>query len=184
VTSFEPGYPPAMAAEIRPVQPDDADELSALLTANRDFLARWEAARPDEFFTADGQRRWIENALRGRANGDISPYVIVADGDLVGRITLSNVIRWNFQSCNVGYWVSQAHNGLGHATAALGQMCRVAFDDLGLHRIEGGTLLANAASQRVLQKSGFTRIGIAPKYLKIADVWQDHVLFQRVAEND
>jgi ribosomal-protein-alanine N-acetyltransferase len=101
----------------------------------------------------------------------------------IGRITLSNVIRWNFQSCNVGYWVSEAHNGLGHATAALGQMCRVAFDELGLHRIEAGTLLANEASQQVLQKSGFTKIGIAQKYLNIANVWRDHVLFQRVVED-
>ena len=40
----------------------------------------------------------------------------------------------------------------------------------------------NAVSQRVLQRSGFDRIGLAPQYLKIAGRWQDHLLFQRILE--
>ena len=53
---------------------------------------------------------------------------------------------------------------------------------LGLHRIQAATLLHNAASQRILNKSGFTQIGLAPLYLKIAGQWQDHLLFQRILE--
>jgi len=36
----------------------------------------------------------------------------------------------------------------------------------------------------VLARNGFVRIGVAPSYLKIAGRWQDHVLFQRVADAD
>jgi ribosomal-protein-alanine N-acetyltransferase len=57
-------------------------------------------------------------------------------------------------------------------------MMRVAFEELGLHRIEAGTLLHNVRSQRVLERNGFVRFGVAPAYLKIAGAWQDHVLFQ------
>jgi len=38
------------------------------------------------------------------------------------------------------------------------------------------------ASQRVLTGNGFERIGIAPKYLRIAGEWQDHILFQLLLE--
>jgi len=41
----------------------------------------------------------------------------------------------------------------------------------------------NVASQRVLEKCHFTRIGVASRYLRIAGEWRDHVLFQRTAEN-
>jgi [ribosomal protein S5]-alanine N-acetyltransferase len=41
----------------------------------------------------------------------------------------------------------------------------------------------NVPSQRVLEKNGFTRIGVAPRYLEIAGAWSDHVLFQRTAED-
>lgn len=59
-------------------------------------------------------------------------------------------------------------------------MCRVARDEIGLHRVEAGTLLDNAASQRVLAKAGFTPYGIAPRYLHVNGAWRDHRLFQRL----
>jgi ribosomal-protein-alanine N-acetyltransferase len=52
------------------------------------------------------------------------------------------------------------------------------FDTLGLHRLEAGTLVRNVRSQRVLEKNGFVRFGLAPRFLRIAGQWQDHVLFQ------
>ena len=57
-------------------------------------------------------------------------------------------------------------------------MLRTAFGELGLHRVEAGTLVHNRASQRVLERNGFVRYGLAPQYLRIAGRWQDHVLFQ------
>ena len=99
-------------------------------------------------------------------------------------MALSNVIRWNLRSCSVGYWIAEAHNGCGHATAAVSRACEIAFRELGLHRVEAGTLLTNEASQRVLTKNGFSRIGVAPKYLEIAGIWQDHVLFQRLTDEE
>ena len=73
-------------------------------------------------------------------------------------------------------------NGQGFATTALGLVCERAFGELGLHRLEAGTLLDNVASQRVIEKNGFTRIGVAPRYLQIAGEWADHILFQKTAE--
>jgi [ribosomal protein S5]-alanine N-acetyltransferase len=60
---------------------------------------------------------------------------------------------------------------------------RVAFEELELHRVEAGTLVDNVASQRVLEKNGFTRIGLARRYLRIAGAWRDHILFQRTIED-
>ena len=40
------------------------------------------------------------------------------------------------------------------------------------------TSLGNVASQAVLARNGFERYGLAPRYLRIAGRWQDHVLFQ------
>jgi ribosomal-protein-alanine N-acetyltransferase len=59
-------------------------------------------------------------------------------------------------------------------------VCRWAFGPGGLHRLEAGTMLENVASQRVLEKNGFERIGIAREYLHIDGDWRDHVLFQKV----
>jgi ribosomal-protein-alanine N-acetyltransferase len=51
-----------------------------------------------------------------------------------------------------------------------------------LHRVEAATLVDNLPSQAVLRRNGFTLIGLAPRYLRIAGTWRDHLLFQRLAE--
>jgi ribosomal-protein-alanine N-acetyltransferase len=171
------------SADIRPLAVTDARSLAQLYSENRDFLAPLEPLRPEAFYSFEGQRRHIAQLSDRRAAGAAYPFVIVVGGRPVGAINISNVVRGAFQSCNVGYWVAREHNGLGYATAALGLVCERAFGELGLHRVEAGTLLHNVASQRVIEKNGFTRIGIAPRYLQIAGEWSDHVLFQRTAED-
>jgi [ribosomal protein S5]-alanine N-acetyltransferase len=171
------------SVDIRPLAVTDARTLAQLYSENRDFLAPLEPLRPDVFYTFEGQRRHIAQLTDRRSAGTAYPFVIVAGGRVVGAINLSNVVRGAFQSCNVGYWVAKDHNGRGYATGALGLVCERAFGELGLHRIEAGTLLDNRASQRVIEKNGFTRIGIASRYLQIAGAWSDHMLFQKTAED-
>jgi ribosomal-protein-alanine N-acetyltransferase len=57
------------------------------------------------------------------------------------------------------------------------------FGELDLHRAEAATLDENIPSQRVLEKAGFERIGLARRYLRINDVWRDFFLFQRLADD-
>lgn len=163
---------------VRLIAVEDAEPLADLVCANREFLAPWEPIRPDEYFTAEGQHRAIGEALEQFASGTLVPFVIADHDQSVGRVTLSNVVRGAFQSCNLGYWVGLAHNGRGFATSAVREIMTVAFRELGLHRIEAGTLLHNIASQRVLTRNGFTRFGLAPAYLNISGRWQDHALYQ------
>ena len=165
--------------DIRPLAITDARPLAALYTENREFLAPLEPLRPDAFYTHEGQRRHIAQLTDRRTAGTAYPFVIVLAGRIAGAINLSNVVRGAFQSANVGYWVAETHNGRGVATRALALVCERAFGEIGLHRVEAGTLLDNYASQRVIEKNGFVRIGIAPRYLQIAGVWSDHVLFQK-----
>lgn len=166
----------------RLVSVHDAAALASLLREDRDFLAPYEPARPDDYATGDGQRTAVQAALDQFRRGSSLPHVVLDEaGQVVGRITLSGIVRGPFQSCSVGYWVSSAANGRGLATAAVGEIVRTAFQELGLHRVEAGTLVDNVRSQRVLERNGFVRIGVAPAYLKIAGAWQDHVLFQVVS---
>jgi ribosomal-protein-alanine N-acetyltransferase len=164
---------------IRPVRPADAEELAALYLANRAFLAPFEPVRPPEFFTADGQRERLQRQL----DGETHPFAILDDGAIAGTINLFGIVRESLQSGVIGYWVDGARNGRGLATGAVGEMLAFAFGELDLHRVEAATLVDNVASQRVLEKSGFDRIGLARRYLRIDDDWRDFLLFQRLADD-
>ncbi|HEU4758052.1 MAG TPA: GNAT family protein [Agromyces sp.] len=171
-------------ARIRLVEAGDAERLAALRTRERDFLSPWDPVRPDDFFTVAGQAEVIAAALRLHAGGDAVPLVILDDrGDVVGQMTLSGIVRGPFLSGNLGYWVASSANGRGFATSAVRALLDLAFGELGLHRVQAATLPHNAASQRVLTNNGFALIGVAPRYLRIAGRWQDHLLFQRLADD-
>ncbi len=160
---------------------DDVRAMAHLLRVNRDFLAPWQPIQNDAYFTDDGQRAVIHDALVRHEQGSVLPHVILDEsGRVVGRITLSGIVRGAFQSCSLGYWVSAADNGRGLATAAVHDIIGMAFEDLRLHRIQAETLPHNVRSQRVLERNGFVRFGVAPAYLNIAGKWQDHVLYQVV----
>jgi [ribosomal protein S5]-alanine N-acetyltransferase len=96
---------------------------------------------------------------------------------LLGGLTLSNVRRGVSQTASMGYWTGAPHTGHGYMTEAVRAMVPFAFEQLRLHRLEAACLPHNAASMRVLEKSGFRREGYAEKYLKIDGRWQDHVLY-------
>ena len=54
---------------------------------------------------------------------------------------------------------------------------------LNLHRIEAACIPGNVPSIRVLEKCGFTREGLARRYLCINGIWQDHLLFGMLHED-
>ncbi|HZT84531.1 MAG TPA: GNAT family protein [Gaiellaceae bacterium] len=164
---------------IRPLRPEDAEELAALYLANREFLAPFEPVRPPEFFTAAGQR----GRLRRQLDGDTHPFAILDGGAIAGTINVFHVVRESLQSCAIGYWIDRARNGRGLATGAVGEIVEYAFGELGLHRVEAATLVDNFSSQRVLEKNAFERIGLARRFLRIDDEWRDFLLFQRVADD-
>jgi ribosomal-protein-alanine N-acetyltransferase len=167
---------------IRPAVRADAPALAALFAAQRKHLAPWDPRREPAFFTRGGQRARLVQVERERTAGTSFRFVILEDGELAGEVSVTNVVRRSFQSANVGYWVAGERNGRGVATGAVAAACTFAFGELELHRLEAGTLLHNVGSQIVLDRNGFTPFGVAPKYLRIAGAWCDHVLFQRTSE--
>ena len=167
---------------LRPLQREDIPALARLTRANRTFLAGTGPLRSEEYFTDEGQERAVLASLESAESGTTFPMVIVDGSDsLVGTLNLNSIIRGVFQSTSIGYWVSQERNGQGIASAAVAAAKGLAFDELGLHRIQAETLVDNEASQRVLLKNGFVKYGVAPDYLKIAGRWQEHALFQVIA---
>lgn len=165
---------------IRPLEADDAPTLARLLQRSREFHRPWFPRRPERWFTEEGQRDAVAAALRDREAGTTGPFVIVDGEEVVGTVTLQSVIRGFFQSCSIGYWLDQRAVGHGLATAAVGEAVAHAFDALCLHRVQAETLVDNAASHGVLERTGFTRYGTAPAYLQIAGTWQDCVLWQQI----
>ena len=168
---------------LRPVRAGDGAALSRAYLSNRDHLAPWEPLRDESFFTVASQERHVQESLSDAESGRSIRFVIESDdGEIRGRMNINNIVRGAFWSADLGYWVDVARQRRGLASRAVAQVLKFSRTDLRLHRMQAATLLHNTGSQRVLLGNGFERIGLAPKYLRIAGEWQDHLLFQRLLE--
>ncbi|MFE2325672.1 GNAT family N-acetyltransferase [Streptomyces sp. NPDC059385] len=172
--------------EMRGLELGDAAALAEAFARNRTYMRAYEPVRPEVYFTEAGQRDRIEGMLADRDGGRLLPWLLVdtAGGEVVGAINLGSIALGPLCSGGVGYWVDTAWHGKGLASAALAEVLRVAREEVGLHRVEAGTLIDNTASQRVLQKAGFEEYGLAPRYLHVNGAWRDHRLFQRLLHDE
>ena len=159
---------------------DDAPALADACARSRDHLKPWEPSRPDNWFTPAAQAERLTSLLERYKNGQIVPWLLAEGDRIVGAITLNDLVAGPFRNAALGYWLAVDAVGRGLATLAVEAVAAIADQELKLHRIEASTLTNNAASQRVLQRTGFTQIGFAPTYLHIAGSWQDCNLYHRI----
>ncbi|MEU2117401.1 hypothetical protein ABZ567_17490 [Streptomyces sp. NPDC016459] len=73
-------------------------------------------ARPEEFYTPDGQASVIASLRASHGRGLVWPGVVVAGETVIGQVTISSILRGPFQKGFLGYWVSSLHQGLGHTS--------------------------------------------------------------------
>ncbi|GAA1151468.1 hypothetical protein GCM10009630_57230 [Kribbella jejuensis] len=166
--------------ELRIATLDDAPALADEQVLSREHLRPWEPVRTEKWFTTAGQVERMNYQLERYKNGQVVPWVLASGSRIVGAITLSDLVPGPFRSASLGYWISVDSVGRGLATRAVEAVAEIADTQLKLHRIEASTLTANVASQRVLERTGFQQIGMAPTYLHIDGQWQDCNLYQRI----
>jgi ribosomal-protein-alanine N-acetyltransferase len=106
-----------------------------------------------------------------------------SDSAIVGGLTLANVRRGVAQAGSLGYWMGAPFARQGHMTAAVQAILSFCFTTLRLHRVEATCIPTNVPSIRLLERCGFVREGYAREYLCINGVWQDHVLYARLAKD-
>ena len=75
--------------------------------------------RTDEFFTEAWQSKHIASTIAS-AESDSAYFLGLFDGtEVVGRFTLSRVVRAAFQRAGLGYWVDEGHAGKGLGAVAV-----------------------------------------------------------------
>lgn len=122
----------------------------------------------------------LDGAIAHQSKPDRQKYflaVVLADtGELIGRIDLFYRSRkYGGGEGGVGFFFNQEHWGSGYASEALRLVIAFGFRELGMHRISGSCLSDNVASERVLQKCGFTKEAHFRKSTMRSGRWKDRV---------
>jgi [ribosomal protein S5]-alanine N-acetyltransferase len=168
---------------IRQLEVSDAAVALELQIRNKEFFQAYSPMRIDGFYTVQGQTNVIEaNIAQSQNNSKYTFGIFLNDTDeLIGSVSLSEILRGPLQSCYIGYYLDQQQNGKGYMTEAVILAVDFAFKELELHRIEAGVMPHNIGSMKVLEKAGFHKEGIAVKSVKINGKWEDHQILAIVA---
>ncbi|HHX8697209.1 TPA: ribosomal protein S5-alanine N-acetyltransferase [Vibrio diabolicus] len=170
---------------LRTAEIGDADMIAEYFQANREYLKPFEPKREEAFFSVNG---WLKkliklNELHRMGLGYYCLLVRASSGEMLGTISFSNLSRFPFYSCNVGYSLAEKAQGHGYMRRGLTMACDYMFNVQKLHRIQAGYMPHNKRSEAVLEHVGFNREGYAKDYLLINGEWQDHVLTSLINPN-
>lgn len=137
----------------------DAPDIFATIQREREYLGEWlpfvdktHALSDTEAFIGsvldvpEQEKEWVFTIRNAKA-------------EFIGLIGFHDTDTDNHKS-ELGYWLSQAHQGRGIITKAVQTLCEYAFKEMGIHRIQIRCAVGNTASQRIPLKLGFLYEGI------------------------
>ncbi len=174
---------------LRPLGVHDFEAWREVRTRSGDWLVKWESrplpGQPDPVQDKRAFAARCNARLREREVGTgygFGIFVGEPTARFAGEINISSVQRGPFQTAYVGYWIDQAMAGHGYVPESVVVVCRFAFEDLMLHRLQVSIIPRNNPSIRVAEKLGLRNEGTALRYLEIGGVWEDHVRYAITAE--
>jgi ribosomal-protein-serine acetyltransferase len=164
---------------LRLVEESDAEELHAVIEANRDHLARWMPWAAGQ--TLEDTASFIGRTRGQLVDNDGFQSVIVEDGRILGVVGYLGV-SWQHRSTTIGYWLAESAQGRGTMTRAARALVDHAFGTWGLHRIEIRAGVENARSRAVAERLGFSEEGILREAELVGERYIDQALYALLAE--
>jgi len=145
----------------------------------------WDPRRPADYWELPiVAERLHEQLSEARAGTSLCLCISAASNPdaVIGVVNLRNIIRGALMSAHVGYALAPEAVGQGYMTEAVDCVVRVAFTQLGLHRLEVNIMPRNTRSLGVAKRTGFTEEGYSTGYLRINGRWEDHVRLAQLNE--
>ena len=139
---------------LRPLQADDANDIYNMIDAQREYLGRWLP-----FVTTTTSMAVTQAFVDSAVGADNKTYTI-RDGDkFIGLIGFKATDNEN-RKTEIGYWLSDKHQGQGIMTRAVDCLCKYAFEGLELNRVQIKCAVGNTPSKNIPQRLGFQFEGV------------------------
>jgi ribosomal-protein-alanine N-acetyltransferase len=153
--------------KLRPATPEDIPFILKLFARSETNLY---SGYDDIKTLADAEQMYKTYLKPGFPNHFRVVIELKETDEPVGTIGLYYYTKEN-RRAEMGYDMLKEHWGMGLMTEAVEEILRYGFEELDLNRIEATTDSENAASNRVLERAGFTLEG----RLRERDIYKDNI---------
>lgn len=171
---------------LKTITPASADSILNFYHNNREFLEPVEAERSPNFYTRKYMKqllKWDNNCLYSGTAVRFWLFLKNTTEEPIGTISLTNIQRGVYQSCQIGYKLDRSFQKKGYMSEALIKIMEYAFYPLKLHRLEAYIMPENQASIALVERLGFEKEGLCKSFLKINGKWEDHLQYAFVNED-
>ena len=145
-------------------QQGDAPAIFGAIDTQREHLGRWLP-----FVAATHRVEQTQEVVAGMLNDTANPVFTIRGGDafagLIGFKSADSTTR----TIEIGYWLRSEFQGRGIMTSAVQALCRLAFEEMGMERIEIRCALGNYRSNRIPQRLGFALDRVEVRGERLAD---------------
>jgi len=131
----------------------DSDLTSLVKYANNYNIARFLTNQFPYPYTDEDGRKFISSVAN---NDPINVFAIDMNSEAAGAIGIFPQSDIHEKNAEMGYWLAEPFWGNGIITCAIGQIVEYGFKTFDITRIFARPFSTNPASQRVLEKAGFT----------------------------
>lgn len=172
---------------LRILKPEAAPKVLDFYLRDKDLFEQFEPARSADFYTVLHHKEILRGEYQLTLRLQAVRFYVIPKSDphtIIGTISFHNISTLFRSSCEIGYKFSSEYQHQGYATEALKKCTEIIFEDLHLHRIQAWVLPDNLPSQRLLERLGFAREGIARSYLKVNGHWRDHVQYSLISNSE
>lgn len=151
-----------------------AKEFVALVNAQKDYLGEWLpwVATCDE----NSYQDFVKFALHRYADGVALHANIFYQGNLVGGVSLNNLYH-HLKKCDIGYWLSQDHQGRGIMTRSVRGIMDIAKNVYGMDVAEIKAGEHNLPSRKVAERLGFEYCGLLANNEVLGDKILNHAVY-------
>lgn len=153
----------------------DADDLFAVIDANRCYLKEWLPWVPQMKEAADVQS-FIQDTREQFAAENGWQAGIWYREELVGVIGFHSV-DWDHQKTTIGYWLAEDYQGQGIMTACCQILIDHAFKVWELNKVEIRAAAENNKSRAIPERLGFKEEGTIREAELLDDGFVDHVVY-------
>jgi ribosomal-protein-serine acetyltransferase len=157
------------------IQESFAPRYVELVSEQKEYLSQW-LAWPAFCHTEQDFKLFAQRMLHDYADGKSMTCAIIYQGEIVGNCSF-NTINHDTKRAEVGYWLSQPHQGKGIITRVVTKLIDIAFNELKLEKVELSAAKDNLASRAVAERVGMTLEGIITNAEKVGDRILDHAVY-------
>jgi ribosomal-protein-serine acetyltransferase len=167
-------------SHLRLLDESDAEELHALIEANRSYLARWLPWAEGQTFAET--LAFVRRAREQLNRNDGFQAAVVCEGAIGGVIGYHGV-DWGNRSTSLGYWLSEARRGRGTMTGAAQILTDHALSAWELNRVEIRAALENSRSRAIPERLGFRAEGTLRAAERVGGRYLDCVLYSMLGSD-